>query len=201
MFSWEEVLYFWFGELDGDGVPATELRQRWFQASRSFDWEIRRRFFSLVLVASENGLESWRDEPGGALAELLLLDQFPRNIHRGRAMAFDADPLALKNCLAGLERGHDVTLPLIQRAFFFMPLQHSEKLTHQERGVALYEQLVALADGRLKDVLRSFHQSAVSHRDIVARFGRFPHRNRLLGRRSTPEEEGYLRDGGPAFGQ
>ncbi|WP_148864881.1 DUF924 family protein [Marinobacter fonticola] len=201
MFAWQEVLHFWFGPLDKDGVPDSFHRERWFKSSRAFDWEIRRRFLSLVLVASENGLEAWREEPGGALAELILLDQFTRNIHRGRAMAYDNDRQARLNCLEGLERGLDLHLPLIQRAFFIMPLQHSERLKDQEKAVALYEQLEATAQGRLKDVLRSFHSSAVAHRDIVAQFGRFPHRNKVLGRYPTSEEQAYLDNDANRYGQ
>ncbi|BES71190.1 DUF924 family protein [Marinobacter nanhaiticus D15-8W] len=201
MFAWQEILHFWFGDLDEEGLPDKFHRERWFQPSRTFDWEIRRRFLSMVLVASEDGLENWREEPGGALTEILLLDQFTRNIHRGRAMAFDNDRAARLRCLEGLERGDDVCLPLIQRAFFIMPLQHSERLKDQEKGVGLYEQLVASANGRLKDVLQSFYMSSVAHRDIVARFGRFPHRNKVLGRHSTPEELTYIAEGGDRFGQ
>lgn len=201
MFAWQEILYFWFGDLDEDGLPDKLHRERWFQPSRGFDWEIRRRFLSMVLVASEDGLEDWRKEPGGALTEILLLDQFTRNIHRGRAMAFDNDRSARLRCLEGLERGDDVSLPLIQRAFFIMPLQHSERLKDQEKGVDLYEQLVASAQGRLKDVLRSFHASSAAHRDIIARFRRFPHRNKVLGRHSTSEELAYIDSGADRFGQ
>lgn len=201
MFAWQEILHFWFGDLDEDGLPDKFHRNRWFQSNRAFDWEIRRRFLSMVLVASEDGLESWREEAGSALTEILLLDQFTRNIHRGRAMAFDNDRAARQRCLNGLERGLDVRLPLIKRAFFVMPLQHSERLKDQEQGVGLYEQLVASAEGRLKDVLRSFHSSSIAHRDIVARFGRFPHRNKVLGRRSTPDEEVYLKERGDHLGQ
>lgn len=201
MFAWQEILRFWFGELDAEGVPEEFHRERWFRQNRAFDWEIRRRFLSMVLVASEDGLESWREEPGGALAEILLLDQFTRNIHRGRAMAFDNDRAARQRCLDGLACGQDVSLPLIQRAFFIMPLQHSEKLQDQDKGVGLYEQLVASARGRLKDVLRSFYASSQEHRDIIVRFGRFPHRNKVLGRHSTPEEIAYLEGEANRFGQ
>lgn len=201
MFGWQEILFFWFGELDADGLPEKARRQRWFQPSRRFDWEIRRRFLSMVLVASEEGLSDWRDEPGAALAEILLLDQFTRQIHRGRAMAFDNDRLARRCCLEGLEKGLDVRLPLVQRGFFLMPLQHSERLADQDKGVELYEQLAATGEGRLRDVLMSFYNSACQHRDIIRRFGRFPHRNKVLGRRSSTEEITFLEESGARFGQ
>lgn len=202
MFEWHHVLEFWFGPLDADGLPDQFHRQRWFQSSRSFDREVRRRFLSLMLVASEGGLESWRKAPGGRLAEIILLDQIPRHIYRGTALAYDYDRLARICCREGLDLAADVELPLIGRAFFYMPLQHSEKRADQEAGVALYEQLVALApQGRVRDVLASFHKAALEHRDIISRFGRFPHRNKVLKRPSTPEEVAFLEGDNPDFGQ
>ena len=201
MFAWHELLDFWFGQLDEHGLPDREHRERWFRSSRSFDQEIRRRFISMVLFASENGLEQWREVPGGRLAELLLLDQFTRNIHRGGAMAFSNDAQAIRLCLEGLDRAADVQLVPIQRAFFYMPLQHAERMAHQDRSVELYEQLAASTDGPLGVFLESFLESARHHRSVVERFGRFPHRNAALKRRSTPEEEAYLRDGAKTYGQ
>jgi uncharacterized protein (DUF924 family) len=201
MFGWQEVLDFWFGKLDAAGLPEPLPRKRWFRSTRAFDWEIRRRFLTLSLVASEGGLESWRHKPGGALAEIILLDQFTRNIHRGRAMAYDNDAQAQRLCRTGLDRGQDVALADVMRAFFYMPLQHSEKIEDQERGVALYEQLAASSEGQLRALLATFFDSAVQHRDLIVRFGRFPHRNRVLGRHSTPQEQAFLEDGAARFGQ
>lgn len=200
MFDWKEVLDFWFGELDESGLPEPVYQRRWFAADRRFDQEIRRRFLSLALFASEEGLDHWRAEPGGALAEILLLDQFPRNIYRGGALAFEQDVLARKRCREAMQRGQDVSLPLIQRAFVYMPLQHSERREDQDLSVECYEQLVASAEGKLKELLAGFLKSAREHRDIIHRFGRFPHRNRALGRTSTPGEEAFLASG-PSFGQ
>jgi len=200
MFDWKELLDFWFGSLDEQGLPDSDHRNRWFRSDRRFDQELRRRFISLVLFASEQGLEHWREEPGGALAEILLLDQFSRNIYRGAALAFDNDPLARKLCKRAMERGQDLALPGVQRAFLYMPLQHSEKLKDQDLAVECYEQLAASHGGLLGDFLNSFLQSARDHHRIIARFGRFPHRNRALGRSSTPEEKDYLK-GASSFGQ
>lgn len=201
MFAWHELLDFWFGELDEYGLPDREHRERWFRSSRAFDQEIRRRFISMVLFASENGLEQWRQEPGGRLAELILLDQFTRHIHRGGAMAFSNDQQAIRLCLEGLERSADVGLVPIQRAFFYMPLQHAEKLAHQDQAVALYEQLAASTEGPLGVFLGSFLESARHHREVIKRFGRFPHRNGALKRPSTPDEQAYLGSGGRTYGQ
>ena len=201
MFAWHELLDFWFGELDENGLPDREHRERWFRSSRAFDQEIRRRFISMVLFASENGLEQWRREPGGRLAEILLLDQFTRHIHRGGGMAFSNDRQAIALCLEGLDKGADVILVPIQRAFFYMPLQHSENRAHQDRSVELYEQLAASSEGPLGVFLGSFLESARNHRSVVQRFGRFPHRNAALKRPSTPEEQAYLSAGARTFGQ
>ncbi|WP_303291973.1 DUF924 family protein [Marinobacter sp. SS5-14b] len=200
MFDWKELLDFWFGKLDEMGLPDSDHRNRWFRSDRRFDQEIRRRFSSLVLFASEDGLEHWRDQPGGALAEILLLDQFSRNIFRGTSLAFEQDRLARKLCRQAMRRGQDVELPAVMRAFVYMPLQHSEKLADQHTAMKCYQQLAASQGGLLADFLTSFVESAEDHRDIVQRFGRFPHRNKVLGRVSTEEEKEYLK-GGSRFGQ
>ena len=201
MFAWHELLDFWFGPLDDNGLPDRAHRERWFRSSRAFDQEIRRRFISMVLFASENGLEHWRQEPGGRLAEIILLDQFTRNIHRGGALAFSNDRQALALALEGLDRGADVSLVPIQRAFFYMPLQHAEKLAHQDRAVELYDQLAASTHGPLRAFLESFLESAEDHRAVIRQFGRFPHRNAALKRSSTEEEKAYLASGGSSYGQ
>lgn len=200
MFDWKEILDFWFGKLDEHGLPDAFHRNRWFRASRAFDQEIRHRFMSMVLFASEDGLSGWRSEPGGALAEILLLDQFTRQIHRGGALAFENDRLAVRLCKEALRRGHDMALPPVQRGFLYMPLQHSEKREDQSLSVDCYEQLAAATGGIAGDFMNSFLKSARDHQEIIERFGRFPHRNAALKRRSGPEEEAYLKTG-KRFGQ
>ena len=200
MFDWREILDFWFGKLDERGLPDSFHRNRWFRASRAFDQEIRRRFMSMVLFASEDGLEHWRSRPGGALAEILLLDQFTRQIYRGGALAFENDRSAVRLCKRALKRGQDIALPAMHRAFLYMPLQHSEKQENQALSVECYEQLAAATEGIAGDFMQSFLQSAKDHRDIIEQFGRFPHRNRALKRASKPEEKRYL-ETGKRFGQ
>lgn len=200
MFDWQEILDFWFGELDEHGLPDSFHRNRWFVSTRAFDQEIRRRFLSMVLFASEDGLRHWRKIPGGALAEIILLDQFTRNIHRGGALAFSNDKLAVKLCKAAMRNGQDMQLPAVQRAFLYMPLQHSERLEDQDLAVECYEQLASATGGIAGDFMASFLQSAVDHRDIIRQFGRFPHRNKALRRSPTVEEEAYLTNG-KRFGQ
>lgn len=200
MFDWKDLLDFWFGKLDDMGLPDSDHRSRWFRSDRKFDQEIRRRFLSLVLFASEQGLDHWRKHAGGALAEIVLLDQFSRNIFRGGALAFDNDPLARKLCRRAMQKGQDQALPPIQRAFLYMPMQHSERPDDQALSVECYQQLVKSADGVLAEFLESFLESALAHQEIVSQFGRFPHRNRALGRSSTEQELIYL-NGASTFGQ
>ncbi|UQG60966.1 DUF924 domain-containing protein [Marinobacter sp. M3C] len=200
MFDWKDILDFWFGELDENGLPDLAHRSRWFASNRKFDQEIRRRFLSLVLFASEQGLDHWQKEAGGVLAEILLLDQFSRNIFRGGALAFEQDVLARKLCKQGMNKGFDVSLPVIQRGFFYMPLQHSERQEDQSLAIECYEQLTASTSGFLKEFMGSFLQSALEHQAIITRFRRFPHRNKALGRTNTKEENDYLFNG-KRFGQ
>lgn len=200
MFDWKDILDFWFGELDKNGLPDSAHRNRWFLSNRKFDQEIRRRFLSLVLFASEQGLDHWQKEAGGVLAEILLLDQFSRNIFRGGALAFEQDVLARKLCKQGMNKGFDVSLPAIQRGFFYMPLQHSERKEDQSLAIEFYEQLTASTSGLLKEFMGSFLESALEHQAIITRFRRFPHRNKALGRTNTKEESDYLLNG-KRFGQ
>src|SRR5690554_5744565 len=200
MFDWKEILDFWFGEFDENGLPDSEHRNRWFRSSRKFDQEIRRRFLSMVLFASEEGLDHWRKTPGGRLAEIILLDQFSRNIYRGGALAFEQDKQANKLCKEAMRKGSDVALLPVQRVFMYMPLQHSERLDDQVLAVECYEQLVATASGELQDFLRGSLHAAREHHEIIKRFGRFPHRNQALGRASTEAEKEYL-DTANQYGQ
>lgn len=201
MWSPEELLQYWFGDMDEDGVAPETRRRAWFTPSRSQDAEIRRRFMGMVTLAQEGGLDHWSASAEGTLAAILLLDQFPRQIYRGMALAFASDAQARNWMRKGLAHALDVRLPLMQRAFFYMPLQHSERLADQEEAVALYDQLVHQSQGRLRDVLGGFLASARQHRDIIAKFGRFPHRNKVLGRTDTQAERDWLQASGSRFGQ
>lgn len=192
MFDWKEILDFWFGELDENGLPDSSHSNRWFRSTRKFDQEIRRRFLSMVLFASEQGLEHWRKTPGGRLAEIILLDQFSRNIYRGGALAFEQDKQANKLCKEAMRKGSDVALLPVQRVFMYMPLQHSERKDDQALAVECYEQLVASASGELRDFLKRSLRAAREHQEIIERFGRFPHRNQALRRPSTEAEKEYL---------
>jgi uncharacterized protein (DUF924 family) len=195
-----QVLAFWFGA-DRNDRPTIDARMdRWFGSDPAFDAEIARRFGELVERASKGRLAGWAATARGRLALILLLDQFRRNIYRGRPEAFRRDAQALKLCVEGAMTGDYRTLDPFEQAFFFMPLQHAESLKVQERSVKIYSGLVAGVSDTLKATFATFAQFAELHRDIVATYGRFPHRNRILGRADTPSEREFLA-AGPTFGQ
>ena len=159
--------------------------KRWFEKDAAFDDDIRRRFLKLHEAASTGKLTDWEGNAEGALALLILLDQFPRNMFRGQARTFASDPLALAIASRAILKGFDGAFPDL-RGFFYLPFEHSENLADQEKGIAFYK-AVDDADGL---------KWAEIHADIIRRFGRFPHRNAVLGRASTPEEQKFLDDGG-----
>lgn len=171
----QEVLAFW-----REAGP-----QRWFRRNDAFDAEIRDRFLAAHEAAASGGLRHWLDDAGGALALVLLLDQFPRNAFRGTPRVYATDAQARTIADAALAAGFDRQVDAALRRFFYLPFMHSEDLADQERSLALN------ADAG-EDALRW----ARHHRDVVARFGRFPHRNAVLGRDSTPEEARFLAEGG-----
>jgi uncharacterized protein (DUF924 family) len=158
---------------------------RWFKKNSGFDDEIKRRFLATHEAAANGRLTGWESSAEGALALLILLDQFPRNMFRGETRAFATDGLARAVASRAILNGLDGVFPDL-RGFFYLPFQHSENLADQERGVALYK---AVGD---EDGLKWAH----IHADIIRKFGRFPHRNAMLGRVTTPGEQKFLDDGG-----
>lgn len=199
-----EVRRFWFGRLPlkPESVPARLAL--WFgsreQEART-DELVRSRFGDLIERAATGGLAAWADSPRRRLSLILLLDQFPRHVHRGTERAFATDREALALTLSGMQSAADAALTPVERIFFYMPLQHAELRDAQEESVAAYRRLLGEAPDELKTLFASSLESAELHRGIVARFGRFPHRNRVLGRANSAEEEAYLREGGQSFGQ
>jgi len=159
--------------------------ERWFAKNDAFDAEFRTRFLAAHEAAARGELDHWSHEPVGALALLVLLDQFPRNTFRGQARAFATDPKALAVAREAIEAGLDLQVEADLRRFFYLPFMHSESLADQERSVELNTALDA-----------NTQRFAVLHRDIIARFGRFPHRNKLLGRATTAQEQRFLDEGG-----
>lgn len=183
-----DVLSFWFAE-----GPDT-FRDAWFKRDDNFDDEIRTRFGNLAAAAQTDALATWRNTSAGVLALAILLDQFSRNLHRGRAEAFVADPLMRVIARdAVLVRRQDLGLTPTQRIFLYLPFEHSEAMADQNLSVTLFEGLrddprMARPDGTIDYAWR--------HRAVIARFGRFPHRNAALGRESTPAEQAWLAAGG-----
>jgi uncharacterized protein (DUF924 family) len=159
---------------------------KWFQGGPTFDDDCRDRFHDAHFAAARRELDAWMDSAEGALALVLLLDQIPRNIFRGSGHAFATDPLARHYAARALAAGFDRLCDPALRFFLYMPFEHSEDAADQAHSVGLF---ATLGDDNLTGY-------ATAHRDVIARFGRFPHRNRALGRESTPEEEQWLRDGG-----
>lgn len=199
----DAVLDFWFGDSLDHGWPVVPRKSLWFGSDPAVDGSIRHRFGPQVEQAVAGGLRGWEATPRGRLALLVLLDQFTRNLWRGRAGAFAGDARASALALDTLDHDLHLQLPPIGRVFVFMPLMHAEDLGLQDRCITCFEALEAAipADHTVaRDDIASHLQYARLHRDIVLRFGRFPHRNAALGRRSTAEEETFLVDG-PRFGQ
>ena len=184
----DDIHDFWFGELDDAGMCSPKQRELWFKKSGATDRICRERFGTLVDEAVAGGLESWRESDRGLVALVLLLDQFTRNIHRDTPQAFAGDPRALSLAQATIASGHHRRLPAIHQVFLFMPLEHCEDLEVQEECVTLFEALAAVTGS---EEIAAFTRYAVAHRDVIALFGRFPHRNAVLGRDSTPDELAY----------
>ena len=174
-------------------MPPGNPRPEWFRKDAAFDSEIRKRFGALHAEAAGRGLEAWRASPLPMLALVVVLDQFSRNLYRGDARAFAQDERARDCANQALARGDDLLLLPVHRQFLYLPLEHSEDLADQERCVELMRSLEAF------EPTRGLTEWAEKHRVIVARFGRFPHRNAALGRTSTPEEVEFLKQPGSGF--
>ncbi|MFM0057823.1 DUF924 domain-containing protein [Paraburkholderia phytofirmans] len=187
-----EVLDCWFG-LPGAPEYDTE-RKIWFSRNAAYDAMLRERFGALIDAARESMLDSWTQTPLGALALVIVLDQFSRNCHRNTARAFAADQKALRIAQQMIASGADRLLPTAHhRAFAYLPFEHDETLESQHESLRLFTQLKAEPGGK------SYYRSAVRHAEIIERFGRFPHRNAPLGRTSTAEEIAFLRTPGSSF--
>jgi len=174
----QAVLEFWFR---GD-----EERKEWFTKSDAFDAEIRGRFLALHEEAARGELMRWKDSPGDCLALIVVLDQFPRNMFRGSSRAFSTDALALEAAKHAVAAGYDKQLSVVARSFVYLPFEHSESLADQEMALKLFEG-------------HANFEWARKHWEIVRRFGRFPHRNAVLGRQSTPAEIEFLKEPGSSF--
>jgi uncharacterized protein (DUF924 family) len=197
----EVVLDFWFGSAAAsDPVGTADARQAlWWGGDPATDRLIASRFGGLHRLALAGAVSAWTTTPRGRLAAILVVDQFSRVLHRGTAAAFAGDPIALGLCREGLARGDDQALAPLERVFFYLPLEHAESGADQDRSVALYEALAREVPPEARATFESFAGFARRHRDVVARFGRFPHRNKALQRPSTPEEVAFLAQPGSSF--
>lgn len=183
------MLNLWFGEAPGAG-----FREVWFSRDEAFDREIRERFEGLYTEAATGALDGWREDARSCLALVILLDQFPRNMFGGVPRMYATDPKAVATAAYAVERGYDLDLPATGSGFLYMPFMHSENLEDQRRSVRLFGGLAEF--GTAGEDRPSY---AERHMEIIERFGRFPHRNAILGRESTPEEAGSLEQPGSSF--
>ena len=199
-----QVRDFWFGKLPLTTQALNQRVKLWFPERESpedlqkLDGIIRAKFGRLVERAAKGGLAGWADSPRRCLSLIILLDQFPRSIYRGTARAFATDEQALAITLSGLQSAADGALDVVERIFFYMPLQHSEVREVQDESVAGYRRLVREAPQETRAAFEEALKFAEEHRSIIERFGRFPQRNRVLERVSTPEEEAWLLGDGSA---
>ncbi|NGZ83473.1 DUF924 family protein [Duganella aceris] len=198
----QAVFDFWFQPSPGQAADAPRIE--WFKKDAAFDRLIAERFGAEIELALEGGLDRWDAEgPQAALARILLLDQFTRNVYRGTPLSFAGDRLALQSALDMLDVEDDLTLPPLQRAFVYMPFEHAEDIGMQEQAVALFTRMAdaesATASAATAKSIASSLDYSKRHREVIQRFGRFPHRNAILGRTSTPEEIEFLKQPGSGF--
>ncbi|ARS47360.1 transmembrane protein [Ectopseudomonas mendocina] len=199
MQPWQPLLDWWFGA-DGSATDiAAARRGLWFGKRDSQDREAEARFAALVEQALAGELKGWADEPQAWLAHLILLDQLPRMIFRDTPRAFAGDALARPLLEAGLERGWDRALTPIQRVFAYLIFEHAEDLPLQARAVELFRALLDQTGDAERELFADFLDFAERHQRVIARFGRFPHRNAILGRACTDEEQAFLREPGSRF--
>lgn len=206
----DEINRFWFGDAPGTDLEISKAKYGfWFAKNAEVDAQIVSRFGPLIEGAATGSLDAWKETPHGHLALVILLDQFTRNAFRGDPKTFAYDPAALRFAKEAIASGADAGVRPIQRVFFYMPLMHSESLEDQELAIQLFEALAAAQAAAAeaaggdpaaeRGVYGGFAHYGRLHRDIIARFGRFPHRNAVLGRASTEEEAVFLAQPGSAF--
>ena len=188
--SAQEVLDFWF---------ADDSAVRWFARDEDFDAVVRQRFAAALEAAGHGDLDHWAQTPSGWLALLIVLDQFSRNVYRDDARAWAHDAKAQALARAGIERCDDQALPPLQRVFAYLPLEHAEDLALQGQAVTLFRALATQAPATARAQYECFLDHAQRHCEVITRYGRFPHRNALLGRVSTPDERAYLAQPGSGF--
>lgn len=196
---WRPLFDWWFGPGRTAAEVAQQRHRLWFGYRASQDREAAERFGGEVEQALAGGLDPWGEHPEGWLALTLLLDQLPRMIHRGTPLAFAGDPRALALAREGLVRGWERDLAPIRQVFAYLPLEHAEDLASQELAVEHFDRLYRQAPAGERELFAGFLDYAERHRRVIARFGRFPHRNAILGRESTAQETAFLAEPGSSF--
>jgi uncharacterized protein (DUF924 family) len=196
----EGLLEFWFADAAFSPGRASARNDIWFGSSPVLDRECRARYGALLETAARGELDAWQAKPRSALALVVLLDQIPRNVFRGSARMFAYDGHALARAVAACVAGFATQLHPIEAAFLYLPFEHAEDLAMQDRGVEGLQALAARAEPGFYEILSGFLDYARRHREVIRRFGRFPHRNAVLGRAPTRDEQAYLRGGGETFG-
>jgi len=194
-----EILGFWFGDKKDDAEVGEHQASLWWGQSAETDALLKARFGQAAGAAAAGVFDHWTESPRSRLALILLLDQLPRVIHRGTPGAFAQDVQARSVAEEGLRTGADRLLRPIERVFFYLPYEHSEDSSDQQRSVVLYRSMAAEVPEGWKKAFDGYLEYAIRHQEIVDRFGRFPHRNVILGRESTPEEIEFLKEPGSGF--
>lgn len=195
----EEVLAFWFADSLESGEAADARSAVWFGADEAFDEVCRARFGELPDQALRGELDHWLTTPRGVLALVIVLDQFPRNLYRESAQAYAYDQAARVAASLVIAKGLDETLHPLEASFLYLPFEHSEDLLDQQRALELFRALEDRVDEEDEERFAKLTDYAKRHYEIIARFGRFPHRNEILDREPTPEEQRYLDEGGDRF--
>lgn len=196
----QKILFYWFGDQENEH-NINEHNNIWWAGGIKIDTYIKENFEGLLEKASIGMLSHWNENPKGRLALIILLDQFPRNIYRSTPQAFSYGKQALEYCLEGIKLQHDKKLLFFERGFFYLPLAHSENIEHQELCVTLNQNLINSDSANKIKKRKGFLNSAIHHKSIIQRFGRFPHRNKILSRKSSPEEAEFLNKNYNSFGQ
>ncbi|TDJ43681.1 MAG: DUF924 domain-containing protein [Gammaproteobacteria bacterium] len=196
----DRIMRFWFAQAGETPAATIERNSFWFGADTVVDQQIWELYADIVTDAGAGHYADWAETAHGRLALIILLDQFPRNIFRGTAEVFRYDIKALELAGQGVTLGQLAGLTVPEQAFFLMPYQHSEDVAIQNAGVALYAAMAEDAPDEWRDIAVGYRDYAAQHRDIIVEYGRFPHRNSVLGRASTANEDGFLAGGGATFG-
>jgi len=190
----DDILDFWFGRIEKTVLPSANRSKIWFANDVAVDADIAAKFSEDLRNIKRNQNVDWAETPRGSLALIVVLDQFSRNIYRGKPEAFEQDPMALNLCLHGIERQFDHKLSLIERAFYYMPMVHTESLEMQLTSVRAFRILVELSFPEARPTFESFLRHAISHYEEIKQFGRFPRRNEALNRQSTEQEVKFLQE-------